>query len=450
MAICDTKIYSESGELNGTDAIPETSGILDGKGSTRDGKTSPRLSNRRSSRVRKRDGTSCSEVSYSSSDDSDPNLQMGDSILIDEEEKLIIKAESDVDADQRADKQLLAVAILKSVIETNVEKSSKTNGEAGGGGGGVCKVEHVGGHLGSSAKDDRPNDGHEKKIGLHNSIQGIHVHNKADENIKKEIMNSNGHGAVVPLVKVEDKECSNATVTDPPNTAQKSHETKIPSNSALLCNALKNDRDGGANITKRLKLSQDSENMKLKGDVSDSSVSTKSTSYRGTRSRSKGAKGGRTMALKGAYASIREAPRGVVLKPINVSLPVPNPILHSPATQETIENEQQAVRSNIKLQQHQEVKIEENIAIQPMATCSQDTFITNETQTPAPTISSTIVGPQNPQIEPTTSATTISRPRTNSVSFMVPNHNHPVNQSYNITNNLPSRRRIFSIDLDRK
>ncbi len=126
MAICDTKmkIYTDSGDIDGAETIPETSLVLDGKGSRRrDGKTSPRLGQRRrSSRIRKRDGTTISEIAYSSSDDSDPNIQINEDVLIEEEEeKMLMKEEAEAQSSQRADKQILAVALMQSVIEKKAE-----------------------------------------------------------------------------------------------------------------------------------------------------------------------------------------------------------------------------------------------------------------------------------------------------------------------------------------
>ena len=84
MGICDTEVYND-GDMTELGDISEPSSILDGKGSTREGKTSPRLGHRRSSRIRKRVG----DVSCSSSDESDPNIQMDENALIEDEEKIM-------------------------------------------------------------------------------------------------------------------------------------------------------------------------------------------------------------------------------------------------------------------------------------------------------------------------------------------------------------------------
>lgn len=114
------------------------------------------------------------------------------------------------------------------------------------------------------------------------------------------------------------------------------------------------------------------------------------------------------MALKGAYASIREAPR-VARKP-NVSIPVPNPILPSPAT---IEPKQE----------------------------QQNTDIVDTTMTD---VSKDLLQAQsNNSLEQNS-----TRSRTNSLSQTY--SKHPGNPQLNTANNATSRRRIFSIDFDRK
>ncbi len=360
-----TEVYTDSN--NGPGTIQDRH-ILEGKGSRREGKTSPRLGQRRSSRIRKRDGTRAgfSDSSDSSSDDSDPNIHMGEDVLISEEEQMMMKDEAKMDMSQRAEKQILAVALMKSVLESNVTDMTSKPGK--------IKLENI----------------------SDSSVGGQNI-NKCDSDNKNQSGETNGddNNGTLTNVKMEVDESVPALTHS--NGEIETNYVQLPLNNV-----------GDGNSVEGVSTIKLEEGTKLqKATKTKPPSNTKATTYRSTRSRTKGAKVGRTMALKGAYASIREAPR-VVRKP-NVALPVPNPILPSSAPTEGQSN-------NITQQKEELVDKTMNVPV----TCTDS----------------------NPQ------EIDSRKTRNNSVSFVVANH--PGNPSANMPNNLPTRRRIFSIDLDRK
>lgn len=362
-----TEVYTDSN--NGPGTIQDRSHILEGKGSRREGKTSPRLGKRRSSRIRKRDGTRAgfTDSSDCSSDDSDPNIHMGEDVLISEEEQMMMKDEAKMDMNQRAEKQILAVALMKSVLESNAtDMASKPS---------KIKLENI----------------------SDSSLGGQNI-NKCDSDNKNQSGDTNGddtHGTLTN-VKME--------VDEPvPALTHSNGESETNSVQPMINNV--GEANNNVENVPTIKLEEGTNLQKVIKTKPPSN--TKATTYRGTRSRTKGAKSGRTMALKGAYASIREAPR-VARKP-NVALPVPNPILPSPAPTEVQSN-------NITQQKEESVDKTMNVPV----TCTDS----------------------NPQ------EIDSKKTRNNSVSFVV--SNHPGNPSANMPSNLPTRRRIFSIDLDRK
>ena len=359
MTTFETQVFADSGDLIGQNVGLDASHALAGKGCKREGKTSPRLRQRRSSRIRQRDGTR-SEVTdesvTSSSDDSDPNIRMEDEVLIEDEERMMMEEERDVDMTQRADKQILAVALMKSVLESN--KSDK-----------VIKSD--------KAKKEN-NSVQAETVG---ESSGLGVDSSARVKIEE---SDNGSTSAVEITQTNSVQNDNAI------------QTGIKEESNI---GLQKENSTPTKVTKP---------KPTKSQAAQPTVTSKSSSYRSTRSRSKGSKNGRTMALKGAYASIREAPR-VARKP-NVSIPVPNPILPSQAT---IEPKQE----------------------------QQNTDVVDTTMTD---VSKDLLQAQsNNSLEQNS-----TRSRTNSLSQTY--SKHPGNPQLNTANNATSRRRIFSIDFDRK
>lgn len=363
MALCDTKIYTDSSDISGGQPIPE---ILDGKRSRkRESKTSPRLGKRRSTRIRKRDaGDEFSENGCYSSDDSDPNIHVGDTVLMDEEEKLMMKDESDLVTNQSAEKQLIAVALVKSVI------------------------------------DKHKNDDQRKDVKKKEAPGANTVNKTADlQKVKKEM------DKTIPTVKAEHNSIIQSKVVNDLGGISNSDTNNVnPSN--LNLNAV-NDSD-----TKITRLPTTTSQPLLNNN--------KASTQRSTRSRSKGAKGGRTMALKGAYASIREAPR-IVMKP-SVAVPVPNPILPSPVTNEVN-------KANINAKLNQVGKIENKIQPNQTAPIIKKDESSNSTE--------------NPKM--TQGIVKSAKPTSNAISLTIPAR-HPGNPNKQQAN----RRRIFSIDLDCK
>ena len=411
MGICDTEVYNNDGDMNELGSISKASSILDGKGSTRAGKTSPRLGHRRSSRIRKRVGTmpGCPDVSCSSSDESDPNIQMGENVLIEDEEKLMIKEESEIDSSQRAEKQLLAVALMKSVIEQKADMTTKPT---------VVKLEDnsgigVGGNV--RTNNEIKKEHAEKTEGMQQ--QAIQQESQLD---KEKLITNKGK-----CPKITQK-CNIKTEI---NTGLSSGIAKVVAGTTVPLGST--PKTGSAKSEKIM-----TNIGKAKSSKSGvSHVSSKTTIHRNNRLRAKGSKNGRTMALKGAYASVREAPR-IPIQP-SVSIPVPNPILPSPAPRELKVYEGQAFKSKVNLNE-----LEKGDAVdQPITNFSQDIFQTHSTPVPASCMSSNTIGQQQTQNE------AVARSRTNSVSFAMANH--PGVPS-NLNNNFASRSRIFSIDLDRK
>mmetsp|Transcript_8900 Transcript_8900/g.13280 ORF Transcript_8900/g.13280 Transcript_8900/m.13280 type:complete len:760 (+) Transcript_8900:159-2438(+) len=421
MALCDRKLYTESGDINGTGTIPETSlVVLDGKGSRRDGKTSPRLGQRRrSSRIRKRDGTTISDIGYSSSDDSDPNIQMtgiemNEDVLIgEEEEKMLVKEESEAQSGQRADKQILAVALMQSVIEKKGEHLSKCN---------VVKTG-IGRDVTGNTKNDTNNN--DSFAGIKGDSEGCHTGDKI--RVKLE---DNGN-LVAKDIKAED----NHYKVIGANMVQPNGGTARSLNPGQSVNGNQSKNGPAVKIEK----GSDCESVKpMKMNTSGSSTGNKASPYRATRSRSK-VKGGRTMPLKGAYASIRDAPR--VLRKPSASLPVPNPILPSPVSKEFTEKDIHLSKPNINLQQYQEIKVEEGSTVQPMDNSSQDNLLRNTKLVLPLCNTSPMMGPQKISNEPALPSTRTQN--NSSVSFK----GVPV-APQNLTNPTSTRKRGFSIDLD--
>lgn len=404
MGSCTTEIYTSPDKHNNK-ATSDTSIVLAGKGSTREGKTSPRLGNRRSSRIRKRDGSTVSGASEisdcSSSDDSDPNIHLGENILIEAEEKLMMQDEVEMDMNhQRADNHILAVALVTSVMETNTTIPLKLN---------AVKVE------------DGPGNG---------TINNTQNNNEVIDDVK--------HQATNIKTETDDQEMMDIDKgNDSMNFKQEQinvqHERKLEEQKNLTNVGNINTNNIMTIDTESIvKIAMTKPAKSGASTSSTSSTSSKPTPCRTTRSRAKVVKPPRTMALKGAYASIREAPRGVVRKP-NVSIPVPNPILPLPSPlprqiNPAVEKPPSSRVNNFK-NVKQEVTSDEkcsvNISMQPLSSSCQ-------------------IG--NTTTQQTMQTETIVKPRTNSVSFNSINHpGHPSN----LTNKI-SRSRIFSIDLDRK
>ncbi len=246
-------------------------------------------------------------------------------------------------------------------------------------------------------------------------------------------LEDNDHHVVIPAVKVKENNCKGIGAhlvqpkdgTAPPLISGSTNDNQIKSVPAVKME--------NASVSESMK------QVKVKAQATGSSVSNKASTYRSTRSRSK-AKGGRTMALKGAYASIREAPR--VLRKPSASLPVPNPILPSPASNELTDNYEHLPKSNIKVQQYQQVKVEEGSIVQAIDNSSQDNFLRN-TKPVLPLCKTSSVAVSQQIRNETPVAPT--RAQNNSVSFKgLPS------TIVNSANSLPTRKRGFSIDLDRK
>ncbi len=379
MALCESKIFTDSGDLNGADSIQE---LLDGKRSRkREGKTSPRLGKRRSSRIRKRGAADdFSDGNCDSSDDSDPNIQLGDNVLMDEEEKIMIKEESDLVNNQSAEKQLLAVALVRSVIDSKLKPDD-------------IKKEAM-------RKKDIPDDEILKSV---NNIND-------PPQVKKEVNQS-----------VDSTHMQNNNPGDYTNNVQPKIEEEVVENTNLGANP--------AIDSQRQSVQPPEVNSTLEPPNTNNKISTQ----RNTRSRSKSAKGGRTMALKGAYASIREAPR-VVRKPNVTTIPVPNPILPSPVTTDLN-------KANVVTEINPVLKMDDMIqGGQGAPTQNQQQ---QQTQNHNATKSSLANLTQN------NVATTKPTAPNAAVACAIPAR-CPSNTNSNPTPQQATRRRIFSIDFDSK
>jgi len=400
MALCDSNIYSKSGDMmKSPGAEADTVQILNGKGCKRGGKTSPRLGQRRSSRLRKRDGTSLSEVSYSSSDDSDPNIVLHDGILIKEEEKLMMHEESDADGKQLAEKQMLTVALVRSVIDKNSGKDFSAT---------VIKLEEKNEDIGKQHDSNNFMDGTNGR--KHEDVESTSI-------VKNEELNSDNEvGPISSYEKNNSNEIENS-------------ESSGTSNEPDIIGSRKRQKIEDQNS--------------ITDVTSEASMQNKNSTYRNTRSRSKGSKFGRTMALKGVYASIREAPR-VVRKP-TTSIPVPNPILPSPLFKEKVNNNNYS-DSNCSGEVKKEEQTEDcqNTELKPVLDTNIGNSSTVLKDAPNETVNNSRLELQT-MTQEDFSAIHKPRPRTNSVSFCISSHAGKANNS---TTQSLTRQRMFSIDLD--
>lgn len=378
MALCDTKIYTDSGEMGET--LPETHVILDGKRSRkREGKASPRLGKRRSSRIRKRGaGDQFTDVnSCYSSDDSDPNIQVADDVLIEEEEeKIMIKEESDLVKNQNAEKQILAVALVRSVIDKH-------------------------------KSDEHRKDAIKKEVPVNKPSNNLN-----DPKVKKEDVNEN------PTPQPEVKTINNIS-SQPTQSTKDSDNVRKNVVPKIVMESI-------SNTSSQVQSANNVQTNKPESTIL-SGNNMKSSTQRSTRSRSRSAKGGRTMALKGAYASVREAPR-LPRKP-NVAIPVPNPILPSP-----VPNEINKTKMNVKM--NSVVKLEDMMQGRQTAPARNQQ---------AHSQSSNIQSTTTKSVNVAQNSATSTQQGSNTVSFSTTSR-HPGNPSAA----LPKRGRIFSIDFDRK
>lgn len=379
MAVCEhpsTSIYTDSGnptmnELStepGTDTSSEGSASTSILGSNSKSKKKNGMSIRRSTRLSKGHG----DNSDSSSDDndSDPNIDVGDVLMHDEEKML----EEEEDRANKRKKQMLAVALVKSVVEVQGIPIKKEEPQ-----GQKPQLTQV--NTTTNTLNATSNTG---------SGSGISV-STINEKIKNEALKSETTGILGGKIVGAKVSTSTTTIVVPTTGVSTARVAKVtpsaPNNYAA----------------------QTAQTIATRVNIS-------------TRSRTRGTKI-KTVGLKAQYASVREAPR-YIPKP---TLPVPNPILSSPAlaiqkaplknkTKQTAARTSKGKRSNAAMKS-------EPLAMPPTE--------------PLPT--NLLSGIPVKKEEPNT--------KFNDCALTPTKSNETVANGTVIA---PSRRRIFSIDLDRK
>lgn len=380
MAVCEhpsTSIYTDSGnptmnELStepGTDTSSEGSASTSILGSNSKSKKKNGMSIRRSTRLSK--GRGDNSDSSSDDDDSDPNIDVGDVLMHDEDKML----EEEEDRANKLKKQMLAVALVKSVVEVQ---------------GIPIKKEEPQGHKPQLTQVNTTTNTLNATSNTGSGC-GISV-STINEKIKKEALKSEISGILgKTIVGAGAKVSTSTTIIVPTTGVSTARVAKVtpsaPNNYAA----------------------QTAQTIATRVNIS-------------TRSRTRGTKI-KTVGLKAQYASVREAPR-YVPKP---TLPVPNPILSSPAlaiqkaplknkTKQTAARTSKGKRSNAVMKS-------EPLAMPPTE--------------PLPT--NLLSGIPVKKEEPST--------KFNDCALTPTKSNETVANGTVIA---PSRRRIFSIDLDRK
>jgi len=395
MAVCEhlsTSIYTDSGNPShmsnltteaGTDTSSEgsASGII--LAANKKNK-SPTQGTRRSSRLSKGRG----ELTNNSSDDdsdSDPNIDMGD-VLMGHEETLLL--EEELIADDKREKQMLAVALVKSVVEN--QGKSKETGQP---------MDQQGQQKRPVNMTTQASNGSSIVVKSENTME-MPEDNKVSGGSGGEMPRNVGEIPIVststpsvnvqvPLTLAKAPVAVIATVSNAPNT------------NVTVVNDLtaQTDQPGRVNVA--------------------------------TRSRTRCTKA-KTVGLKAQYASIRETPR-CAPKP---SLPVPNPILSSPAVIRSAPGVKPIVKQPLtrasKVKAHPASRSSTAIPAikkEPIA------------MPPSASLPTNLLSGQSVKIEEPMDLVVTSYTQTPTKS------NETVSNGAMIP---PGRRRIFSIDLDRE
>ena len=238
---------------------------------------SPSKGTRRSTRLSKGRG---GDLSGHSSDDSDPHIDVGD-VLMQEEDRLLSDEERKADCRHRIEKQILAVALVKSVVKKEDLPDGLGNTHS--------QVVHEG-EIESSTQplsDSLDSSGDASDVCMSAEKRRKGNEHEIDEQPLVSPGGCEDSGVVKNEVTTENNEVENNDVTSIPVTHAQTVDNESPQTTAS-------------------------------GDT----VVTRAN----TRAKTRGAKT-RNVGLKAEYASVRETPR-FAPKP---SLPVPNPILSLPS-----------------------------------------------------------------------------------------------------------------------
>lgn len=397
MAVCEhpsTSIYTDSGNpshmnnlsnQSGTDTSSEGSApriILEATSSNKKKNNSKGI--RRSSRLSK--GRTDMTNHDSSDDDSDPNIDVGE-VLLGDEEKLLIDEE--LRADKKRQKQMLAVALVKSAVESK--------------GGSMKTIE---------AKDQHTR----QQNSVYTTTQPCEASSQSNQTeISSLKTNEDTFGNSV--------DAPNNVVHGPtappsaPSVAVQVPSTSTITNVAAKVSTIPNATNGNVAVTKKQIATQ--KVPPVRANVT-------------TRSRTRGAKA-KPVGLKAQYASIRETPR-YAPKP---SLPVPNPILPSPAATSKASN------SKIIVQQPLTRAATSKVKAHPASRSSKVVPVVKKEPLAMPPTASL---PNN-----LLTGQTIKEPEGRMVSSHAPTptkSNETITTNASVIP--PARRRIFSIDLDRE
>ena len=384
MAVCEqrtTNIYPNTGNTSindlssepGTDTSSEgsaTAMIIDADRTAKK-KISPTKGIRRSTRLSKGRG----DLSGHSSDESDPHIDVGD-VLTRNGEKLL-SSETGIKKRQLIGNQMLAVALVKSVVE------SKSKVEA------QVKEEPV---------------GQNRQAVMTQSTNSIISHSKDAAKTNTNTSNkfkSTGDG--VPILMNASDGTSSVGSGLP---SGKVHPLPAPVSARLAPPPVAVTK---ANV-----------------NVSNSTIqraAKPAPTRANTRSRTRGSKF-KNVGLKAEYASVREAPR-YAPKP---TLPVPNPILSTPISTS------QKPASKQNLSQARLMNKTQNAHAPVKRGLARTKVVRVKKETSVAALSTAVVKTENQPLAPTT---TMNETKSNE-------------NATTDTDPFPARRRIFSIDLDRK
>jgi len=345
---------------------------------------SPSKGTRRSTRISKgREG----DLSGDSSDDSDPHIDVGD-VLMHEEDRILANEERNADCIHRIEKQILAVALVKSVVkkEDLLDGLGKTHSQVV--------------HEGEIESSTQPlSDSLDSRGDVCMSAEKRRKGNEDEVKGQPSVLPAGGDDNVI--VKSE-------------ATAENTDVTSIPVTSA-----------------------QTVENETPQATASADSVASRAN----TRAKTRGAKT-RNVGLKAEYASVRETPR-FAPKP---SLPVPNPLLsllsndiHKNAV--SVAPKQPMTRAMIKSKESEEIS-RKRPALDPTLAGAVTSTQPQAAPPSAPLPTNTLSFIQVKKEDETPAAEIIS-------TALTPTKSNETggNESDAFTS---SRRRIFSIDLDRE
>jgi hypothetical protein len=353
---------------------------------------SPSKGTRRSTRLSKGRG---GDLSGHSSDDSDPHIDVGD-VLMHEEDRLLSDEERKADCRHRIEKQILAVALVKSVVkkEDLPDGFGNTHSQVAHEGEIESSTQPLSDSLDSSSGDasDVCMSAEKRRKGNEHEV---------DEQPLVSPAGCEDSVGVKNEVKSENNEVENNDVTSIPVTPAQTADNESPETTAS-------------------------------GDT----VVTRAN----TRAKARGAKT-RNVGLKAEYASIRETPR-FAPKP---SLPVPNPLLslpsagiHKDAVLAT--PKQQMTRAKVKSKQAEALS-RKRPASDPTPAGAVTSTQPQAAPPAAPLPTNTLSFMQVKKEEKSPTADIIS-------SALTPLKSNET--GVNDSDALTSRRRIFSIDLDRE